>query len=696
MLKRGISIIAAAAFCAIMAAPALGTGAVPYDTYNYDYWEYIVFTPAAYVPGDSISGVSLGIGAFQGPQGLCVAKDGTVYIADTGNNRIVVLEPDFLSVAEVIDSFDNNGQADAFARPAGVAVSEDGLLYVADTDHRRVVALDGRTAVKIIENPKSEMLDESYDFVPLKVTVDYAGRVFVIGRNMFQGIMAFNAKGEFIGFFGTIKVKISLWQRLWRALSTKAERAKQQLFIPTEYTGMDVDPAGFVYASNLDTEGVQAVQRLNPKGEDVIKKGENENVGGDIATFYGWSAYAGPSNIVDVVYRGDGIVLLLDSRRGRVYTYDHEGNLLYIFGGLGNQVGTFRQPTAIGTQKGRLLVLDAARNEIITFQETRYGALINEAVALRFDGDEEEAVDAWREVLKLNENFELANAGIGKVYLTAGDNREAMHYLKLGMDKANYSIAFKRYRNEVLKTHLGWILTALLGLGAAYAAWRLVRKRLPVRAGAGARHESASSVRLGYMFGVLSKPIDSFYEIRYRNQGSIPLSLTCVLLLSVSYTLNRIFAGFVVNAVNPRDVNGLRELGAIFLLMGLFCVGNWSVTCLMGGEGRMRDIVTVTGYAMIPIILTLTPATLISRVVAEGEEAFYFIIAGIGIAWTVILLLIGVMTVHNYTLAKTLVTLGLTFVAMLILIFVGLLILDLINQAYGFLYSIYTELIYRF
>ncbi|MCL2029962.1 MAG: gluconolactonase [Oscillospiraceae bacterium] len=485
-LKRVCAALLLTAALIAGAAPAAGAGLVPYDTYNYDYWDFIVFTPAAYVPGRSVSGVDLGIGAFQNFQGMCVADDGAVYIADTGNNRIVILEPDLLSVRDVVDSFSwPDGSADGFARPHGVAAA-DGLMYVADTDNRRVVVLDGRAAVRVIRNPSSELLDANFDFVPLKVAVDYAGRVFVIARNMFQGIMTFDADDNFIGFYGTINVKITLWQRFWRVFSTKEERARQQLFIPTEFTGLDVDPWGFVYASNMDSEGVQAVRRLNPSGEDVIRTGENQNLGGDIELFAASaSVYSGPSKIIDVAYRGQGIYSLLDSQRGRIFTYDHEGNLLYIFGGMGHQAGTFRQPTAIGAQENRILALDAFRNEIITFEETRYGALINQAVALRYGGDEALAVEAWREVLLLNENLELANAGIGKAYLTAGDNRTAMRYLKLGMDKSHYAIAFKRYRNEVLKENIGWMLTLLLAAVVAYAGWRSYRRRKRGRAPAG-------------------------------------------------------------------------------------------------------------------------------------------------------------------------------------------------------------------
>jgi len=199
-----------------------------------------------------------------------------------------------------------------------------------------------------------------------------------------------------------------------------------------------------------------------------------------------------------------------------------------------------------------------------------------------------------------------------------------------------------------------------------------------------------------YMFGILSKPIDSFYEIRYRDKGSVPLAAICVFLLSALFTINRVFAGFVVNDVNPREIDGITEMGSFFLLLGLFCIGNWAVTCLMEGEGRMRDIVTVAGYAMLPIVLALAPATILSNVLSLEEAAFYHIIIGVSIAWTAILLLLGIMTVHNYTLLKTIITLVLTFITILILIFVGLLILDLLNQIYSFFYSIYTELVFRF
>lgn len=449
---------------------------VPYTTYNYDYYEDIKYTPAAYVPDGIITGNKIGCGNLAGPQDLNTDENGDVYIADTNNNRIVVTDRDF-NLLKVMEGFDNNGKADSFSSPNGVYVSSNGNLYIADTGNMRVVELDGEgKLVQIIANPQSDVLDEEYVFRPMKVAVDYADRIYVIAQNQFEGIMAFNELGEFIGFTGTIKVQITPWEIFWRRFSTKEQRARQQLFIPTEFTGMEIDKDGFVYATNVDGEGEQSVRRLNPSGEDVIQQKEG-GLSGDLD----WrlaGTYSGPSRIVDVVVRDQGIYSILDSVRGRIFTYDHEGNLLYIFGGLGSQEGTFTGPVAIDTIGDEILVLDATRNQITRFRATQYGSLINQAVGLRYDGDEVQAVECWREVLKLDSNFELAYVGIGKSYLAAGQNKEAMECFRIGNNRQYYSIAYKRYRNEILKGNMGTILTTIIVLALLWVIWSRFGKKL--------------------------------------------------------------------------------------------------------------------------------------------------------------------------------------------------------------------------
>ncbi len=413
------------------------------------------------------------------------AQNNAVFVTDGQGNRTSVItgyekDGSFLPFAQIdgVRGVALNYVCDGSKKPNQRVQRQ---IVISDSEDRLIVLNAENQVTRVCADPDSEVLEDGYVFTPMKVSVDYAGRVYCVAQNMFEGIMVFETNGEFTGFFGTIEVSISAWDKFWRKLATKEERAKQQLFIPTEFTGIDIDEEGFVYASNVDTNGEQAVRRLNPKGEDVIRKGWNANLGGDLM-IEGSSQYAGPSKIVDVVYREKGMYSLLDSKRGRIFTYDHEGNLLYIFGGIGSQEGTLTMPAAIEFAGDRILALDSKQASILIFGETEYGRLINEAVGLRFDGDESKAVALWEEVLRLDENNELANIGIGKAYLSAGDNEMAMKYLKRGMSQDYYSVAFKRYRNEILKENIQALLTGAVGGVLAVALWiKFVNPKLKAR-----------------------------------------------------------------------------------------------------------------------------------------------------------------------------------------------------------------------
>lgn len=198
-----------------------------------------------------------------------------------------------------------------------------------------------------------------------------------------------------------------------------------------------------------------------------------------------------------------------------------------------------------------------------------------------------------------------------------------------------------------------------------------------------------------YLFYTMNHPMDGFYWIRHREYGSVPIAILMVVLFSLCFSFNRITAHFVVNDVEPKTVDSLEELSGILLLYVLLCVSNWSITALMGGEGRMKDIAIAIGYGVVPMIPAFLIATGMSQFITEDEAAFYTMVIGVGIALAVIMMLIGIMQVHNYTLGTTLVTLLLTFVAMLIIIFIGLLLADLIGQVINFFRSLYIEIVFR-
>jgi hypothetical protein len=201
--------------------------------------------------------------------------------------------------------------------------------------------------------------------------------------------------------------------------------------------------------------------------------------------------------------------------------------------------------------------------------------------------------------------------------------------------------------------------------------------------------------KIDHLFYTLTHPLDGYYEIRHREKGSVPLALVILLLVSIAFCIDKRYASFTVNLTDVRNVKSLLYIGSMILLFFLFCIGNWAVTCLTNGEGRMKDIIIATGYGLLPIPLLFIPGTIISHFLAGDEKVFYTLFITIGIVWALIMVICGNMTVHNYTVTQEILTLILTIAAMIIMLFIMLLFYSIFGQLVEFIKSLYTEIIYR-
>ncbi|MGO4369569.1 YIP1 family protein [Paenibacillus sp. 2TAB19] len=198
-----------------------------------------------------------------------------------------------------------------------------------------------------------------------------------------------------------------------------------------------------------------------------------------------------------------------------------------------------------------------------------------------------------------------------------------------------------------------------------------------------------------YSLHVAFHPFDGFWDLKYENRGKLRVALAILLGVTVMMILKRQYSGYVVNFNYPLDLNSINELKYIVFPFLLWCIANWSLTTLMDGEGKFKEIVIATGYAMLPLILLYLPNLLLSNVITLREASFYYLLESVATIWFVWLMFIGTMTVHQYTVMKTITTMLLTIVVMGVIIFLGLLFFSLIQQIVGFVYTIYQELSLR-
>ncbi|MDQ0657713.1 YIP1 family protein [Paenibacillus sp. W2I17] len=190
-------------------------------------------------------------------------------------------------------------------------------------------------------------------------------------------------------------------------------------------------------------------------------------------------------------------------------------------------------------------------------------------------------------------------------------------------------------------------------------------------------------------------PIDAFWDLKSDNRGRLLVAFAALVLTIIMMILQKQYAGFLVNYIDPRTINSIIEIATVAVPFFLWCTANWAVTTLMEGEGKFREIVLATGYSLIPVILIYAPMIVISRFMVQEETAFYYLFNSIAFFWFVLLLFIGMMTVHQYTVIRTIITMVLTLIVMGIIVFLGALVFSMLQQLYEFGYNIYRELIFR-
>ena len=109
----------------------------------------------------------------------------------------------------------------------------------------------------------------------------------------------------------------------------------------------------------------------------------------------------------------------------------------------------------------------------------------------------------------------------------------------------------------------------------------------------------------------------------------------------------------------------------------------------------MIEIFKVICYALIPLVWIGIPMTILSNFLIQEELAIYTAMNAISVFFVGYMALFGLLVIHEYGLLKTIMTLAFTAVAVALIIFIGLLILTLFQQLYGFIIQVYEELIMR-
>jgi len=221
-----------------LAAQADPEGVQTSYTYNYDYWSDIRESPDAYRVLSVINNTSLGLETpMRKPKGLYI-RGNDIYVCDTGNNRLLQIArtESGYHLTRIIDKL-NGCTPETLNTPTDCFVDEAGTIYICDSANGRVVVVDkDLNYIKAFTKPDDATFSADVGFTPYKLVVDVAGRAYVLASNVNKGLIKYEADTTFGGFMGANKVTYNMAEYLWKTFfTTEAQRSQQEAFVPTEY-----------------------------------------------------------------------------------------------------------------------------------------------------------------------------------------------------------------------------------------------------------------------------------------------------------------------------------------------------------------------------------------------------------------------------------------------------------------------------
>ncbi|MBR6781890.1 MAG: YIP1 family protein [Clostridia bacterium] len=701
----------------VTAACVTANAGSAYQTYVYSVDGKALYSPDAYTAISSIGSDYMGLNVpIENPGDMVTDQAQNVYIADTGNNRIVVLDR-YYKVNFTIAEFSNDqGVPDRLTAPQGVFVSEPNekygkLIWVCDTGANRIVVFDEfGNFQRIVEEPESTLFEQDSVYKPVAMAVDSYNRLYVVSSTTYQGIIVMTDAGEFTGFIGAQAVSMSMWDIIWRRFQTEDQRKASEQKVSTEFNNITINMnKGLVYVttSTIDESAVASaitekdktgtnspVKLLNANGSEIMRRNGFWMPAGEVDySSRSTDEITGVSKIIDAAVGPEDTWSIIDEKRNRIYTYDFDGNLLFAFGDKGTMLGNLGSIEAVAYQGTNMLVLDKTNDNITVFQRTEYGDILLSAIAAESTQDFDLAISLWTDVLKRNSNFDSAYVGIGQAMYRNKDYANSLSYFESAYDTENWSNSYKEIRKEWMSTYFLLLLLIIVGLIVGITLFFKWMAKINRRVATSGKKRTFGQ-EIAYGFHIIFHPFDGFWDLKHEKRGSVRGAVFFIVLAVATFYYQAIGQGYLLDTEAELASVWSQVLGVLVPLL-LFVLANWCLTTLFEGEGSFKDVFVACSYSLLPIPMLVIPATIYSNFCISTETDIIGFISAFAFIWLGMLIFFGTMVTHDYSMGKNVITVLGTIVGMVFIMFVAVLFTTLVSKIVSLITNIVDEIQYR-
>ena len=274
------------------------------------------------------------------PRNVEVSPDGTLYVLDTGNHRVLHLstEGELLNSWGEFDTTESGaGAGGTFNEPWGIAIGPEGNIFIADTWNHRIqkFSADGAFLTSWGRFGQRETPDAFWG--PRDVAVDEHGHVYVSDTGN-KRIVVFASDGQFLTEFGDVGMGDGQFD---------------------EPSGLTLDAEGNLYVADTWNQRIQVFSPdASGIAQDFLIKWELEG-------WYGQSL----DNKPYLTIGSDGNVFVSDPELSRILVFSAIGEVISTWGTNGDSLTNLNYAAGLSADsEGGVWVSDTKNNRILHFQ----------------------------------------------------------------------------------------------------------------------------------------------------------------------------------------------------------------------------------------------------------------------------------------------------------------------------------------
>ena len=193
----------------------------------------------------------------------------------------------------------------------------------------------------------------------------------------------------------------------------------------------------------------------------------------------------------------------------------------------------------------------------------------------------------------------------------------------------------------------------------------------------------------------MSHPLDGFWDLTHEKRGTMAAANTILFLTVLIRVLKLRFTSFIFLQVYWEDLNIFLYIASILFPLALWVVGNWGLTTLFDGKGRLGQVYMATCYGLAPYPLIQLPLMIFSNYVTVDEREFYTVLSGISLVYAAILIVTAMGQIHEFSFGKNILFTVFSLFAMLVMIFILMIFFSMISQGVAYFVSLGREIIFR-